>query len=64
VLDLEADRMSTHYLASKPTVVVGGDAGNLLLERVRDIGCAGTELARATAGGVRLKLLKVAGSCG
>ena len=32
----------------------------LLLERVRTLGCHGTELARATVGSVRLKLLKVA----
>ena len=32
----------------------------LLLERVRAIGCAGGELARATVGRVRLTLLKVA----
>ena len=33
----------------------------LLLERMRTLGLAGTDLARATAGSVRLKLLKVAG---
>lgn len=32
----------------------------LLIERVRAVGLAGTELAQATAGNVRLKLLKVA----
>jgi hypothetical protein len=32
----------------------------LLLERLRTLGCRGTELARATAGTIRLKLLKVA----
>lgn len=32
----------------------------LLLERLRALGLAGTELARATVGSVRLKLLKVA----
>lgn len=30
------------------------------MERLRALGLAGTELARATAGSVRLKLLKVA----
>jgi hypothetical protein len=34
--------------------------GYLLLERVRALGLAGTDLARATVGSVRLKLLKVA----
>lgn len=60
VLDLEADRMSTHYLASNQLRLWLGTLAYLLLERVRAIGCAGTELARATAGSVRLKLLKVA----
>jgi hypothetical protein len=60
VLDLEADRMSTHYLASNQLRLWLATLAYLLLERVRAIGCAGTELARATAGGVRLKLLKVA----
>jgi hypothetical protein len=32
----------------------------MLVERVRTIGCRGTELARATAGSIRLKLFKVA----
>ena len=32
----------------------------MLLERLRTLGCHGTQLARATAGTIRLKLLKVA----
>ena len=32
----------------------------LLLERMRAVGLAGTELAQATAGSLRVKLLKVA----
>lgn len=60
VLDLEADRMSTHYLASNQLRLWLATLACLLLERVRAIGCAGTDLARATAGSVRLKLLKVA----
>jgi hypothetical protein len=32
----------------------------LLMERLRALGLAGTELARATVGSLRLKLLKVA----
>jgi hypothetical protein len=60
VLDLAADRMSTHYLASNQLRLWLATLAYLLLERVRAIGCAGTELARATAGSVRLKLLKVA----
>lgn len=60
VLDLEADRMSTHYLASNQLRLWLATFAYLLLERVRALGLHGTELARATAGSVRLKLLKVA----
>jgi hypothetical protein len=34
-------------------------SGYLLMERLRALGLAGTELAQATAGSVRLKLLKI-----
>ena len=60
VLDLKADRMSTHYLASNQLRLWLATLAYLLLDRVRAIGCRGSELARATAGSVRLKLLKVA----
>jgi hypothetical protein len=60
VLDLRADRMSTHYLASNQLRLWLAAFAYLLLERVRTLGLAGTELARATVGSVRLKLLKVA----
>ena len=60
VLDLEADRLSTHYLASNQLRLWLATCAYLLLERVRAIGCAGGELARATVGRVRLTLLKVA----
>jgi len=59
-LDLRADRMSTHYLASNQLRLWLATFAYLLLERMRTLGLAGTELARATAGSVRLKLLKVA----
>ncbi len=60
VLDLEADRLSTHYWASNPLRLWLASFAYLLLERLRTLGCHGTELARATAGSLRLKLLKVA----
>lgn len=60
VLDLEADRMSTHYLASNQLRLWFATLAYLLLERTRTMGLRGTELARATVGSVRLKLLKVA----
>ena len=53
--------MSTHYLASNQLRLWLAAFAYLLLERMRTWGLAGTELARATAGSVRLKLLKVAG---
>jgi hypothetical protein len=60
-LDLRADRMSTHYLASNQLRLWLAALAYLLLERLRALGLGGTELARATVGSVRLKLLKVAG---
>lgn len=60
VLDLHADRMSTHHMASNQLRLWLSTFAYLLLERVRTIGCHGTELARATAGTLRLKLMKVA----
>lgn len=60
VLDLEADRMSTHYLASNQLRLWLATFAYLLMERVRALGLWGTELAAATVGSVRLKLLKVA----
>jgi Transposase DDE domain group 1 len=60
VLDLEADKLSTHFLASNQLRLWLASFAYLLLERLRALGCHGTELARATAGSIRLKLLKVA----
>ena len=60
VLDLEADRMSTHYLASNQLRLWLATFAYMLLERLRAWGCQGTQLARATVGTIRLKLLKVA----
>lgn len=59
-LDLQADRMSTHYLASNQLRLWLATFAYLLLERLRALGLAGTDLARATVGSVRLKVLKVA----
>lgn len=60
VLDLQADRMSTHYLASNQLRLWLATISYLLLERLRALTLEGTELANATAGTIRLKLLKVA----
>src|SRR6185295_12357108 len=60
VLDLQADRMSTHHLASNQLRLWLASFAYLLLERLRTLGLRGSELATAMAGSVRLKLLKVA----
>jgi hypothetical protein len=60
VLDLQADRLSTHHLGSNQLRLWLGTLAYLLLERLRALGLAGSELAQATAGSLRLKLLKVA----
>jgi len=59
-MDLRADRMSTHYLASNQLRLWLAAFAYLLLERLRTLGLAGTELAQATVGTVRLRMLKVA----
>jgi hypothetical protein len=60
LLDLKADRLSTHRLGSNQLRLWFSALAYLLLERVRTLGLAGSELAAATVGSVRLKLLKVA----
>jgi hypothetical protein len=60
LLDLKANRLSTHHLGSNQLRLWLCALAYLLLERVRTLGCAGTELAVATVGSVRVKLLKVA----
>jgi hypothetical protein len=60
VLDLEADRMSTHHLASNQLRLWLATFAYLLLERLRSLTLKGTELAKATVGTIRIKLLKVA----
>jgi hypothetical protein len=60
VLDLEADRMSTHHLGSNQLRLWLATFAYLLMERVRTLGLSGSQLAQATVGSIRLKLLKVA----
>jgi hypothetical protein len=60
VLDLKADRLSTQCLVSNQFRLWEATFAYLLLERLRTQGLSGTELERATAGSLRLKLLKVA----
>ena len=62
VLDLSADRLSTHYLGSNQLRLWLATLAYLLLERLRSVGLHGTELAQATVGTIRTRLLKVAAS--
>jgi hypothetical protein len=59
-LDLQADRMSTHHRASNQLRLWLASFAYLLLERLRALSLQGTELASATAGTIRVRLLKVA----
>lgn len=60
VLDLPGDRMSTHWMASNQLRLWLATLAYLLMERLRAMGLAGTALARATVGTIRVRLLKVA----
>jgi hypothetical protein len=60
VLDLPGDRMSTHALAGNQLRLWLATLAYLLLERLRSVYLRGSELARATVGTIRLRLLKVA----
>jgi Transposase DDE domain group 1 len=59
-LDLQADRMSTHHLISNQLRLWLASFAYLLLERLRALSLQGTALASATAGTIRVRLLKVA----
>lgn len=59
-LDLSADRHSTHQLGSNQLRLWLATLAYLLLERLRSVGLRGSELARATVGTIRTRLLKVA----
>ncbi len=58
-LDLFADRTSCHSFLSNQLRVLLSSAAYMLLESLRRLGLEGTELARAQAGTIRLKLLKI-----
>jgi Transposase DDE domain group 1 len=61
-LDLAADRLSTHHLGSNQLRLWLATLAYLLLERLRSVGLRGSELAQATVGTIRTRLLKVAAS--
>ncbi len=58
-LDLEADRTSSHWMASNQLRLWFSAFALLLFQRLRTLALRGTELAKATAGTVRQRLLKI-----
>jgi hypothetical protein len=58
-LDLRADRTSTHLLASNQLRLWFSTLAYLLMNQLRQRALAGTELAQATCGTIRLKLMKI-----
>lgn len=58
-LDLFGTRTSTHWLASNQLRLWFSALALFLLERFRTLALRGTELAQATAGTIRVRLLKV-----
>jgi hypothetical protein len=60
LLDMRADRMSTHEMGSNQLRLWLATFAYLLVERLRTLTLSGTEWARATVGTIRRRLLKVA----
>ena len=58
-LDLFADRTSTATMRANQLRLWFASMAYVLLNRLREIALAGTELANATVGTIRLKLLKI-----
>lgn len=58
-LDLEADRTSSHWMASNQLRLWFSAFALLLFQRLRTLALQGTELAKATAGTIRQRLLKI-----
>lgn len=59
-LDLFADRTSTRYMASNQLRLWLSTFAYVLTSRLRALALQGTRLARSTAGGIRVHLLKIA----
>jgi hypothetical protein len=59
-LDLEADRTSSHWMASNQLRLWFSAFALLLFQRLRTLALQGTELANATAGTIRQRFLKIA----
>ena len=58
-LDLHADRTSAHTLRANQLRLWFSTLAYLLMNQLRQLGLAGTELARASCGTIRTRLLKV-----
>ena len=58
-LDLEADRTSSHWMAGNQLRLWFSAFALLLFQRLRTLALQGTELANATAGTIRQRLLKI-----
>ena len=58
-LDLFADRTSCHRFLANQFRLLLASAAYVLMETLRRVGLAGTEMARAQAGTIRLRLLKI-----
>jgi hypothetical protein len=59
-LDLFADRTSTHFMDPNQLRLWFSTFAYFLMERLRSLALKGTQLAQATAGTIRIKLLKIA----
>ena len=60
-LDLFADRTSTHHFRANQLRLYFTSFAYVLMQALRRIGLKGTKVAKAQAGTIRLKLLKLAG---
>ena len=58
-LDLEVDRTSSHWMVSNQLRLWFSASALLLFQRLRTLTLAGTDLANATAGTIRQRLLKI-----
>jgi len=58
-LELFADRTSTHYLKSNQVRLWLSSVAYVLMNEMRRLGLAGTEMEQAQCGTIRLKLLKI-----
>ena len=59
-LDMFADRTSTSYMKSNQLRLWFSTFAYMLVVRLRTVGLKGTRLSRATAGNIRVKLMKIA----